>query len=188
MHRPTVYTLPKNSKLENVQKLETIADVEGMRLQLAKDITSIMGIPFELIGGGYSTKQGEKKALENGRVFTTNMMTVCSHLQNLLREVYVATYGGHPLDVEFVLRATPRIEIQSVEEIAALLETGIISFENAMDISNMLLGVTLKQATGKDASAGQFSRAYITPSNKKDLIVASKAENKPSAGNSSSKK
>lgn len=52
MHRPTVYTLPKNTKLEPVQALVSSVDTDGLQLKLAKDITSIMGIPFELVGGG----------------------------------------------------------------------------------------------------------------------------------------
>jgi hypothetical protein len=137
-HRPTIYTLPKNSKLEPVQRLEISQDIKTMQvtpifpasrgfsvgnrvkrmcaqIKLAKDITSIMGIPYELVGGGYSDKEGRKKSMENTRIFTTNMMNLCKHLEFLLRDVYVATYGGRPKDVRFTLRPTPRIEIGSVE-------------------------------------------------------------------------
>lgn len=61
---------------------------------MAKDITSIMGIPYELVGGGYSDKEGKKKSMENTRIFTTNMMNLCKHLECLMADVYVATYGG----------------------------------------------------------------------------------------------
>lgn len=56
-----------------------------------------------------------------------------------MRDVYCATYGDDPSEVKFTLRPTPRIEIGSVEEIVMLLDAGIVSFENAMQISNMLL-------------------------------------------------
>lgn len=141
-----------------------------MQVKLAKDITSILGIPYELVGGGYSDKEGKKKSMENTRIFTTNMMNVCKHLECLLVDVYTATYGGEKHAVQFVLRPTPRIEIGSVEEIVMLLEAGVVSYENAMGISNMMLGVDLQQGTGQRATAGgRFVRQYVTPSNMKHL-------------------
>ena len=178
VHKPVVYTLPKNSKLENIQHLESIQNIEEMQQKFAKDISSIMGVPFEIIGGGYSAKQANNKAMENGRVFTTNMVNICRHLQNLLKDVYIASYGGESEEVVFTLRPTPRIEINTVEDLALLMETGVVSFDNAMTISNMLLGVDLQQAAGKSASAGQFSRSFVTPNHKKDLIVAAAAAEK----------
>jgi hypothetical protein len=56
---------------------------------MAKDIACIMGIPYEIIGGGYSDKEGKKKSMENTRIFTTNMMSVCSHLVSLNPENYI---------------------------------------------------------------------------------------------------
>jgi hypothetical protein len=171
-HKPVVYTLPKNSTLEGVQRLETIQDIKHMQIKLAKDITSIMGIPFELVGGGYSDKEGKKKSMENTRIFTTNMMNLCKHLECMMTDVYIATYGGHESEIKFTLRPTPRIEIGSVEEIIMLLDSGVVSVDNAMQISNMLLGVDLREGGGAKANAGRFTQAYMTPSNKKDAIMA----------------
>lgn len=58
-HKPTIYTLPKNSKLENAPKLECLQDVKELQTKMAKDIACIMGIPYEIIGGGYSDKEGK---------------------------------------------------------------------------------------------------------------------------------
>lgn len=159
-----------------VQKLDSIQDTDHMEIKMAKDISSIMGIPFELIGGGYTDRQGGKKALENNRVFTTNMMTICKHLQNLLSDIYRAIYGGEVDDVIFTLRATPRIEVGSVDDIRTLIELGLVSFDNAMTISNMLLGVDLEQGSGKVANAGQFTKPYVTPTQKKDLLMVAAAQ------------
>jgi hypothetical protein len=106
------------------------------------------------------------------------------HLEMLLTEVYLAAYGGSPDDVVFTLRPTPRIEVHTVEEVCQLLEAGVVSFDNAMHMSNMILGVDLQQGAGQQANAGQFSRAFITPSNKKDLIVAEKAASNSSSSSS----
>lgn len=175
-HKPVVYTLPKNSRLEQVQHLTPVQDVREMQVKLAKDITSLMGIPYELVGGGYSDKEGKKKAMENTRIFTTNMMNVCKHLEIVMGDVYTATYGGDRSGVKFLLRPTPRIEIGSVEEIVMLIESGVVSAENAMQISNMLLGVDLLQGAGARASAGaDRSQMFVTPAQKKDMIVAESA-------------
>ncbi len=91
-------------------------------------------------------------------------------------DVYLAAYGGSRDSIKFMIRPTPRIEVNSVEEICQLLDAGVVSFDNAMHLSNMILGVDLQQGMGEKANAGQFSRAFMTPSNKKDLIVAEKAE------------
>jgi len=104
----------------------------------------------------------------------------------LLVDVYLAAYGGSRDSVKFMIRPTPRIEVNSVEEICQLLDAGVVSFDNAMHLSNMILGVDLQQGVGQSANAGQFSRAFMTPSNKKDLIMADKADKKkPSSASSS---
>jgi hypothetical protein len=113
--------------------------------------------------------------MHNTKIFITNMMSICRHIEMLLSDVYLAAYGGGIDDVQFIIRPTPRIEVNSVEEIVQLLEAGVVSFDNAMHLSNMILGVDLQQGIGAKANAGQFSRAFLTPSNKKDLMAAEKA-------------
>lgn len=56
-HKPVVYTLPKNTKLESVQHLDSIQDTDAMQAAIAKAIANVMGIPYEVIAGGYSQNQ-----------------------------------------------------------------------------------------------------------------------------------
>jgi hypothetical protein len=178
-----------------------------VQIKMAKDISSLVGVPFEMIHGGYSNdSSGKSRAMHNTKIFITNMMSICRfvnacvcislccgvipskrchvgvkfttcfrHLEMLLCNVYLSAYGGTPDDVKFIIRATPRIEVNTVEEICQLLDAGVVSFDNAMHLSNMILCIDLQQGIGERANAGQFSRAFMTPSNKKDLIVAEKA-------------
>ena len=162
-HKPVIYSLPKNTTLEQVHNLQPIQNIPELHQRLAKDISSIMGVPYELISGGYSTTQGSKKSEENTRIFVTNMMEVCRHLCILMQNVYCATYGGAQDTVAFSMRPTPRIAIDTVEDLKVLLEAGVIEHSNAMEISNMLLGVELKQGAGKIANAGGGSKQYMTP-------------------------
>lgn len=177
-----------------------------MQVKFAKDVCGLMGIPFEMISGGYDElRSGEKRrSASNNKIFITNMMAICRyaffclgfqcghlhighevtsffleknkmsrHLKNLLTDVYTATFGGGPDSVDIIIRATPRIEISSVEEICQLLETGVVSHQNAMDLSNMIFGVDLKQGIGKDANAGLVgSSMFTTPQNKVSMISA----------------
>ncbi len=144
--------------------------------KFTKDISSLLGVPYEMIAGGYSDDStGKSRSMHNTKVFITNMMSICRHIELLLADVYLAAYGGTTEDVRFIVRPTPRIEVGSVEEICQLLEAGVVSFDNAMNLSNMVLGLDLQQGMGVSANAGQFSRAFVTPSNKKDLIMADKA-------------
>lgn len=99
-HQPIVYTLPKNTTLENQQKLESILNIPQMQVTLlfivsfscklffdcvhkqikfAKDVCSLMGIPYEMVSGGYDEmRSGEKKrTASNNKIFITNMMSLC---------------------------------------------------------------------------------------------------------------
>lgn len=104
-------------------------------------------------------------------------MMICiqnRHLKQLLTDVYLATFGGNSDSVEIIIRATPRIEISSVEEICQLMESGVVSHENAMDISNMIFGLDLQQGIGKKANAGIFNKTFSTPKNKAALMSAAR--------------
>ncbi len=78
-HRPIVYTLPKNTTLENQHKLESVVDIAAMQIKFAKDACGLMGIPYEMISGGFDElRSGEKRRSQsNNKIFITNMMSVC---------------------------------------------------------------------------------------------------------------
>lgn len=174
-HKPVVYTLPKNTSLEQPQKLDSFVDVGRMQVKFAKDICSLMGVPFDMLSGGCSEMNvGEKHKSSAGgnKVFATNMMTVCRHIELLLADVYLATYGGSIDDIEFSISPMARFEINSVQDICQLMESGLVSAENAADLSNMVTGLDMKQSVGKQANAGQFSKAFMTPKNRIGMMSA----------------
>ena len=73
-------------------------------------------------------------------------------------------FSGCTSDVTFTLRPTPRIVIESIQDLSFLIDNGLISSDNAYDLSNMLLGVDLKQGAGKDATSGQ-GKQFESPNN-----------------------
>lgn len=103
------------------------------------------------------------------------MMGICKHLEQLLTDVYIGSFGGSAEDVKFSIRPTPRIEIGTVDELVKLMDAGVVSFDDAHTYSNMLLGVDIQNHTGKPAQAGQFTRTYVTPQNQTSMIQARSA-------------
>jgi hypothetical protein len=166
-HAPTVYTLPKNSKLESVSSLAMIQQPVELQQKFCRDIANLMGVPFQLLGSGTgsSTSQHNAQINSGDRNFTSSILRLCMHLQALLASVYVATYGGEAKDVSFTIKATPRIEIASVEDIARLLDLGLVTSENAMDLSNMLLGIDLQNHGSKEAKSSVGQKMFVTPAN-----------------------
>lgn len=103
------------------------------------------------------------------------MVNVCNHLRMLLRDVYHATYGESATSrVDFIIRPMSRLEVTNVAELQLLLDSGLVSFDNAMHLSNLILGTDIKHGCGRDANAGQFSRMFVTPENKQKLAPPAK--------------
>jgi hypothetical protein len=176
-----------------VSALQSGVDVAQLQQIMEKTVASVMGIPCEIIGGGYAQTSGKKVALENNRIFFTNMNTICFHLQNLLQEVYATCFADSKMSISFRLKPSPRLEVSSIEvrtvshypfvyncywfaylcrltqktnsqELLALVESGLLTTQNAFAITNMILGLDLKQAGTKLTDKFSLSDQYITPS------------------------
>jgi hypothetical protein len=160
-HTPLIYSLPQNTSTEAVQTLQPIQNIDQLNARLAKNISSVMGIPFEMISGGYPGSGAASRSVQNSRIFATNMLSLCRHLQELLRSVYVAAYGGDHKDVCFTLRPSPRICLENVDDLVKLLASGVVSCGEASHISNMLLGVELLNGHGN--TGGDDQTMYRTP-------------------------
>jgi hypothetical protein len=160
-HTPTVYSMPKNSKLETVAPLQSNMDISTMQFNTARNIASILGVPFEIVGGGYSSKQGGNKSLENNRIFIANMTSMCTHLQFLLQDVYSASFPQSKTPVSFRLRASPRLEVTTIQELLLLIDSGLLTTENAFAMSNMILGIDLKHAGGVLTEKYQASKQFV---------------------------
>lgn len=147
--------------------------ISELQQRLAKNITSLLGVPYELVSGGYSSQQATSKSLENIKVFTTSMMVICQHLQNLLQQVYVSIYGGSVEDVEFILRPTPRINVETVNDLVQLMQTGILSRMDATDVSSMLMGLDFHQSLGRELKpATNAQDRFLTPEQENQGILA----------------
>ena len=62
--------------------------------------------------------------------------------------------------------------MESIDDIAKLMELGLVSKDNAYTLSNMLLNADLNICNGTNADAGAFAKMFVTPKNKNDSILA----------------
>lgn len=137
-HRPDGYTLPSNSKLESVQRLQPVMDVEYLRTTFTAQVASVFGIPYEMIAGGYSAQYSGKKSHENNRYFVSNMQEICRFLEVLLSEVYRVSFKDP--GSSFSIHTVPRIEISTVEDIIKLHEAGLLDPTHAKTLVGHLSG------------------------------------------------
>lgn len=152
-----MYSLPKNSKLEAVSALHSTVDVLQLQQTMAKSIASIVGVPFEIIGGGYSNKDGGKKSLENSRVFSTNMNTLCSHLQNLLSDVYEASFPKSKISLQFQLTSSPRIEVNNIA-VSFVIDPDLHALYVCLVYYSMTVNVYVhRDLSGFDATCREWS-------------------------------
>ncbi len=87
-----------------------------LQAKFTKDISSLLGVPYEMISGGYSDDSaGKSRSMHKTKVFITNMMSICRHIELLLADVCLSAYGGGTDDVRFIVRPTSRIEVGSVD-------------------------------------------------------------------------
>ena len=89
-HQPDVFTLPRDHDVAQQPMLAPCEDLDFLMSKFQHDVCAIMGIPQEMVhsqsrgGGGQETV---KKTMASGRIFSSNMVEVCRHLQELLRQV-----------------------------------------------------------------------------------------------------
>lgn len=55
--------------------------------KFAKDATSLLGVPYEMVYGGYSDdSSGKSRAMHNTKIFITNMMSICRYCYTFFRD------------------------------------------------------------------------------------------------------
>jgi len=91
---------------------------------------------------------------------------ICHHLQELLQQVYVASYGVGTTEVRFLLSPASRITIRDTDDFIKLLQCGLVTSQDAYTLSNMILSPEMLLCTGKPPTAGKNAQIFVTPSNK----------------------
>jgi hypothetical protein len=78
---------------------------------------------------------------------------------------HVPTVYTLPKNSRLETAASLGIEIGSVDDISKLLDLGLVTCENAVDISNMLLGVELHNFGSKTSEVTASDKVFVTPAN-----------------------
>ena len=180
-HRPQVYTLPRDHDLASQVMLSPCEDLEFLLDKFRRDITSITGIPFEMVvGRNGGLADTAKKTMASGRLFSTNMHEFCRHCQYLLTNVYCYIYKVNPESVHFRLTPMPRLEVESVEDFKVLYEIGALTPDMSLELSKILLGNAAKpfkkptqpSNEGESDDEGNFKKKSKQGSAGDDLILS----------------
>jgi len=118
--------------------LKWMQDIGAMLEKYSRDVAMILGIPpgFVVSKSTLSTSTSTSQQAENAQTFTQTAQNVCRHLENLLSDVYLVVYGTPG---QFELKASPRLNLETVADFKTLVDTGLILPEMAVQIVDSLL-------------------------------------------------
>ena len=152
-HQPDVFTLPRDHGVVPQQRLQPCEDLPFMHHKFQQDVASLMRVPQELLERNKVT-ESTLKTVSTGKLFTSNMKEICTHLQCLLASVYEEIYGrGTP--VEFKLVPTPRLEVESIADLKVLFEIGVLTKGGQTGLEEVLLGPDIRGAKRPKVSPGK---------------------------------
>jgi hypothetical protein len=95
-HMPYVYTLPMDVSLEQTQVLKPCVDVAFLDARFKNDISSLTGIPSELLTGRGMANESNARTRTSTHQFHAAMDSIAQRLQFLLAEVYRRAYHDTP--------------------------------------------------------------------------------------------
>ena len=158
-HQPDVFTLPRDHGVVQQQRLDPCEDLPLMQHKFQQDVGCLMRVPAELLEANTVTETTQK-TVSTGKLFTSNMWEICKHLQCLLGTVYDEIYGrGAP--VQFKMVPTPRLEVQSMQDLKILFEIGVLTKRGQIGLEEVLLGPDI--CGGKRPKLGHGKRSESEP-------------------------
>jgi hypothetical protein len=92
---PYVYTLPMDVSLEPTLELKPCADIPFLDARFKNDISSLTGIPSELLTGRGGTNESSAKTRTSTHQFHAAMDSLAQQLQHLLKDVYRRAYHSN---------------------------------------------------------------------------------------------
>ena len=161
LHTPLVYSLPKNTVLQATPKLDCIRKLEDMEHRFTLAVSNLMGVPMHS-----ETRDSTTAAFEgNQRVFSSMVRNICHHLQEILWQVYVASYGNGS-QVRFTLSPSSRLSVQDIDDFLKLMDYGLVSVDDAHTIGNAMISSEIILSGGKPEGAGKKNlKMFETPKN-----------------------
>jgi hypothetical protein len=91
-HMPYVYTLPMDVSLEPTLELKPCVDIPFLDARFKNDISSLTGIPIELLTGRGTSNESSARTRTSTHQFHAAMDSIAQQLQMLLTDVYRRAY------------------------------------------------------------------------------------------------
>ena len=148
-HVPDVYTLPRDHDIAQQHMLTPCEDIEFLLNKFQRDVASVFGIPHNMLSLVSVSQETVRKTTSSNRLFTAQMVKICSFCCRLLEHVYFHVYKKR--NVEFIMLPLPKMEIESIQDLKVLHEIGAITPDVSLQLSAILLGDELskKQQTNQ---------------------------------------
>ena len=147
-HVPEVYTLPRDHEIDAQPMLTPCEDMEFLLAKFQRDVTSIMGIPYDMIQArAAKTHETVRKTMASGKLFSSNMYAFCKFLAHMLKKIYKLIYKKD--NVEFVLIPLPKLELESIADLKVLHEIGALTPDTSLQLSTILLGEEMEKKRKK---------------------------------------
>ncbi len=141
-HQPDIFTLPRDHTVQQQPMLAPCEDLEFLLHKFQRDVGAITGVPEEMITSSQGNQETVRKTVASGRIFTSKMGDICSHLQELLSRVYERIYKQD--NAEFILLPMPRLEVETVQDMKALFDIGALTPDMSLQLSQILMGEDLE--------------------------------------------
>jgi hypothetical protein len=143
-HVPEVYTLPRDHDIDTQPMLTPCEDMEFLLSKFQRDVTSIMGIPYDMIQArGSNAHETVKKTISSGKIFSSNMYNYCRYICGILKKIYKLVYKKD--NVEFIMIPLPKLELESIADLKILHEIGAITPDTSLQLSSILLGEEMEK-------------------------------------------
>eukprot|EP00961_Rhodomonas_salina_P087528 1177177-Rhodomonas_salina.4 len=177
-HIPSLYNLPVHHRLEQLHALSPCEDLPWLLDKYRRDVTSLLGIPFEVAygrsGGGLET-MGQSET--NSRVFSNSVLRICHTLEELVRSVYAAIYECDIADVLVTFNPMPRLDVHSMDDLKTLWEIGAVTPDVTAQLSEILLLGERTNLTGRKRRTTHKDNEYLA--NLKNITEASNVHREP---------
>lgn len=141
-HHPSLYTLPVHHRLEQLHALTPCEDLNFLLEKYKCDVTSLLGIPYELAYGKTSNlgnARYRETSESHSRVFSNTVQNISHVLEGLLCSVYSKVYSCAEEDIEVFFTPMPRLDIRNIEDLKILFDMGAVTPDITAQLSEVLL-------------------------------------------------
>ena len=136
-HNPLIHILPKNYDSQILGQLNPVEDTTQMQVQWNTSVFQLFKIPPKMMIGSLGLT---KEAGLNQRIFSAEMQQLCNHLRTLSANVYSIIYSEKdPRSVNFIISPSPKIDIESIDDLKTLFEIGSIKPSMANRLADTLI-------------------------------------------------